>query len=116
MENFYSIVSARYEVLKDKMSIEVDSIEREIDLEIYYHKGHDYNLESMMRAMKQSFEYFSKNFSPYQYRQMRILEFPRYATFAQSFANTVPFSEGIGFVPRNRRRQRCGHCLLCHFP
>jgi aminopeptidase N len=26
------------------------------------------------------------------------LEFPRYATFAQSFANTVPFSEGIGFM------------------
>ena len=26
------------------------------------------------------------------------MEFPRYATFAQSFANTVPFSEGIGFM------------------
>lgn len=98
IENFYSIVSARYEVIKDKITIELDSIQKEIALEIYYHKGHDYNLESMMRAMKQSFEYFSKNFSPYQYRQMRILEFPRYALFAQSFANTVPFSEGIGFV------------------
>ena len=52
----------------------------------------------MMEAMKKSFEYFSDNFSPYQYRQMRILEFPRYASFAQSFANTVPFSEGIGFM------------------
>ena len=98
MENFYSVVSARYEAVRDKVTIEVDSIKKEIDLEIYYHKGHEYNLESMMRSMKHSFEYFSKNFSPYQYRQMRILEFPRYSTFAQSFANTVPFSEGIGFV------------------
>ena len=32
------------------------------------------------------------------YQQMRILEFPRYETFAQSFPNTVPFSEGIGFL------------------
>ncbi|AHG90273.1 hypothetical protein J421_2736 [Gemmatirosa kalamazoonensis] len=29
---------------------------------------------------------------------VRILEFPRYATFAQSFPNTIPFSEGIGFI------------------
>ena len=37
-------------------------------------------------------------YSPYQFRQMRILEFPDYETFAQSFANTVPFSESIGFI------------------
>ena len=29
---------------------------------------------------------------------MRIIEFPRYARFAQSFANTIPFSESIGFI------------------
>ncbi len=95
---FFNIVSARYEVVRDKTTIMADSVEKDINLEIYYHKGHEYNLESMMRGMKHSFAYFSENFSPYQYRQMRILEFPRYATFAQSFANTVPFSEGIGFM------------------
>ena len=36
----------------------------------------------------------------YQHRQLRILEFPRYASFAQSFPNTVPYSEDIGFVAR----------------
>ncbi len=98
MMPFFSIVSADYEVMKDKTSITVDSMEKEINLEIYYHQGHEYNLNSMMDAMKKSFDYFSSSFSPYQYRQMRILEFPRYASFAQSFANTVPFSEGIGFM------------------
>lgn len=92
MCNFYSIVSARYEVKKDKW--------KDVDLEIYYNKGHEYNLEKMMASMKSSFDYFSKNFSPYQYRQMRIMEFPRYSEFAQSFANTVPFSEGIGFIQK----------------
>ena len=29
---------------------------------------------------------------------MRIMEFPRYAEFAQSFPGTVPYSEAIGFV------------------
>jgi len=30
----------------------------------------------------------------------RILEFPCYRSFAQSFPNTVPFAEGIGFIER----------------
>lgn len=101
MMPFFNVVSARYETVRDKTVIALnDSVDRVIDLEIYYHKGHEYNLESMMKGMKHSFKYFSENFSPYQYRQMRILEFPRYANFAQSFANTVPFSEGIGFMVR----------------
>ncbi len=29
---------------------------------------------------------------------MRLLEFPRYANFAQSFPNTVPYSEGFGWI------------------
>ncbi len=99
MMPFFNIVSARYEVTKDLTSISMnDSSSKDIELGIYYHKGHEYNLESMMKGMKHSFKYFSENFSPYQYRQMRILEFPRYASFAQSFANTVPFSEAIGFM------------------
>ena len=31
-------------------------------------------------------------------RQCRIIEFPRYSSFAVSFPNTIPFSESIGFV------------------
>ncbi|MEO9965324.1 MAG: M1 family aminopeptidase [Reichenbachiella sp.] len=91
---FFSMISARYDVKKDVwVSAEGDSV----DLEIYYHQGHEYNLDRMMNAMKKSFDYFSRHYSPYQYSQMRIMEFPRYSNFAQSFANTVPFSEGIGF-------------------
>src|SRR5690606_470836 len=41
----------------------------------------------------------SENFSPYQHRQARIIEFPAtLRTFAQAFANTMPFSEAIGFI------------------
>ena len=90
MVNFYAVVSARYEVMRDKW--------KDVNLEIYYNKGHDKNLGRMMDGLKKSLEYYSKSFSPFQFRQMRIMEFPKYANFAQSFANTVPFSEGIGFV------------------
>jgi ABC-2 type transport system permease protein len=92
MCNFYSIISARYEVKRDKWN--------DVNLEIYYHAGHEYNLDKMMDGMKDALDYYTKNFGPYQFRQMRIMEFPRYASFAQSFANTVPYSEGIGFIAK----------------
>ncbi len=98
MINFYSIVSAKYEIKKDKWTTSQDSIAKPVDLEIYYHKAHNYNIERMMTSMKSSLDYYSKNFSAYQYEQLRIMEFPRYAEFAQSFPGTIPFSEAIGFV------------------
>ena len=89
--NFYAFNSARYEVKKEMWN--------GISLEIYYHKPHDYNLDRMMKGMKASLAYNAKNFSPYQHKQLRIIEFPRTAgTFAQAFANTIPFSEGFGFI------------------
>ncbi len=93
--NFYSILSAKYAVKKDVWKSKDG---KEVNLEIYYHPEHDYNLDRMIKGMKGALSYCSENFSPYQYRQMRILEFPRYAGFAQSFANTVPYSENIGFT------------------
>lgn len=88
--NFYSFLSARYTVKKE--------VYNNINLEIYYQKGHEYNLDRMFNGMKKALQYYTANFSPYQHKQVRILEFPRYATFAQSFPNTIPFSEGIGFI------------------
>ena len=98
MSNFYSIVSARYRTHKDYWIQESDSLTDSVSLEIYYHEGHEYNLDRMMKGMKSSFDYMNKNIGPYQYRQMRILEVPNYASRAQSFPNTVPFSEDLGFI------------------
>jgi ABC-type transport system involved in multi-copper enzyme maturation permease subunit len=87
---FWSYLSARYEVARDKW--------RDVSIEIYYDPQHRYNVQRMIDGVKASLEYFSANLSPYQHKQVRILEFPRYARFAQSFPNTIPFSESIGFI------------------
>jgi aminopeptidase N len=90
INHFFSIQSARYEVRRD--------VWQGVDLAVYFHPGHDYNVDRMLTAMKASLALFSAQFSPYQFRQARILEFPSYASFAQSFANTIPYSENIGFL------------------
>lgn len=91
MLNFFAYNSARYEVKKESWN--------GINIELYYHKGHEYNLDRMTEAVKKSLTYYSENFSQYQHKQARIIEFPRtFGTFAQSFANTIPFSEAVGFI------------------
>jgi ABC-type transport system involved in multi-copper enzyme maturation permease subunit len=88
--NFYSFLSAEWEVATDRWN--------DVDIAVYYHPGHEYNIERMISSVKKSLDYFSEHWGPYQHRQVRILEFPRYATFAQSFPNTIPYSEAIGFI------------------
>ncbi len=95
MDFFYNISSARYAVLKDKW---IGENGEEVNIEIFYHPTHTYNLDRYVSSIKASLDYFSENFSPYQYKQIRILEFPRYAGFAQSFPNTVPYTESFGWV------------------
>lgn len=95
---FFSFVSADYEVLEKKWQPAYDSTRKPVNLAIYHHNGHEYNLTRMMQGMQDALNYYSANFAPYQFNQMRIMEFPRYSSFAQSFANTVPFSESIGFI------------------
>ncbi len=92
--NFYAFQSARYAVKRDQWN--------GVAIELYYQPGHEYNLPAMIQATKDSLDYDSRNFGPYQYRQFRITEFPRYEVFAQSFPNTIPYSEAIGFIARVR--------------
>jgi len=88
--NFYSFISARYEVARKRWN--------GIDLEVYYIKEHAYNVPNMLNSLEKSLTYYTRNFGKYYHRQCRIIEFPRYSGFAQAFPGTMPYSEGIGFI------------------
>jgi ABC-2 type transport system permease protein len=94
--DFYAYLSGRYAVRKQIYS----GPNGPVNLEVYYDPAHQYNVAEMLEASRAGLDYFQAHFSPYQFTQYRIMEFPRYRTFAQSFPNTVPFSEGIGFITR----------------
>ena len=71
-----------------------------INVEVYYDAAHPYDVDKMIASAEAGLDYDQAAYSPYQFSQYRIIEFPRYREFAQSFPNTVPFSEGIGFIGR----------------
>ena len=90
--HFYAFQSARYEVYHGRW--------QDVTIDLYYHPRHQYNLERMLEGVKAGLAYNSARFGPYQHKLVRVVEFPRYARYAQSYPGTIPYSEGLGFVAR----------------
>ncbi|WP_449427377.1 ABC transporter permease/M1 family aminopeptidase [Rhodanobacter umsongensis] len=95
---FFSYLSARYAVKQVPW--------KGVDISVYYNPAHAWNVDRMIQGAKDALDYYDANYTPYQFRQLRILEFPNYASFAQSFANTIPFSESIGFIADLRDKSK----------
>lgn len=87
---FFSIQSAAYEI----KTRDADGVE----LQVYYDARHPYNVDRILTALEKSLGYYQANFGPYQFDHARVIEFPNYAQFAQAFAGTMPYSEGLGFL------------------
>ena len=87
---FFSIQSAKYKIARETY--------KGVEIAVYHDPAHPWNVDRMTKAAKASLDYYQANFSPYQFRQLRFQEFPDYASFAQAFANTMPWSEGLGFI------------------
>jgi ABC-type transport system involved in multi-copper enzyme maturation permease subunit len=90
--NFYSFQSARYEVRHDRW--------QDVAIDVYFHPGHDFNVDRIIKGAKAALAYNARRFSPYQHNELRVVEFPRYATYAQSFPGTIPFAESMGFIAK----------------
>jgi ABC-type transport system involved in multi-copper enzyme maturation permease subunit len=90
--NFYTFQSARYEVRHDRW--------QDVTIDVYTHPGHEFNVDRMIRGAKAALEYGSKQFGPYQHRELRIAEFPRYASYAQAAPGVIAFSESAGFIAK----------------
>ena len=93
--DFFAYVSARYNVKRDVFP----GVNGPINIEVYYDPHHPYDVDDMIASSKAGLAYYEKNYSPFEFKQFRILEFPRYRAFAQSFPNTVPYAES-GFIGR----------------
>jgi len=88
--SFYALLSGNYLVQSDRWN--------DVDLEIYYHPQHKFNVDRMMQGLKDGLEYYTKSFGPFPDSQIKIVEFPKYSTLAQSFPGMIAFSESVGFI------------------
>ena len=98
MLNFFAYLSARYAVKSEDVG--------GVKVSVYHDPAHAFNVDRMLESARDSLAYYDSHYTPYQFKQLRILEFPGYMAFAQSFANTIPFSESIGFIADLRDKSR----------
>ncbi len=94
---FFNVMSARYAVKKERLN--------DIELAIYYHPGHEWNVPQMMDALKASISYYVNHLGKYYHNEARIIEFPQFSSFAQAFPGTMPYSESIGFTSNYKDNQ-----------
>jgi len=99
LNNALVFLSGRYEVLRDS--------HRNIDIEIYYHKEHAYNIHRMVNGIKKSFDYCIENFGAYPYKSIKIVEVPSYGNISGT-ARSQPtvfttWNENGGFISNLER-------------
>ncbi len=97
--DFFSVQSARYTVATEAC--------KGVQISVYYDPQHPWNVARIENAIRAGLDYYQANFGPYQFHQVRVLEFPApQGDFAQSYANTIAWSEGIFFIADNRDPSR----------
>ncbi|HYC91878.1 MAG TPA: M1 family aminopeptidase [Thermoanaerobaculia bacterium] len=92
VRNAFAIFSARYAVHRETWNGVV--------IELFYHPTHTFNVERFARGVRASLDYYTKTFGPYPHRQIRIVEFPRYANLAQTYPGTIAQAETMGWLTK----------------
>ena len=92
ISNGYVIYSARYAVHR--------SAWKNVAIEIYHHPTHTANLERMLRSVRASLDYHSREYGPYPHRQLRLIEYPSSGSGLRltAFEGAVRYSEGYALV------------------
>lgn len=68
IRNDFAITSARYAVRTDNW--------HGVQIQVLYHPAHDTNVNTMIRSVRASLDYFTRNFGPYPYKELRLVEHP----------------------------------------
>lgn len=93
VQNRYAITSARYAIHKDEW--------QGVPIEVYYHHAHADNLQRMVKALKNSLDYCSRNFGQYPYPYLRVIEVNRHQGMPlHAIPGTIALTEDIAFVSK----------------
>lgn len=81
----YSFLSARYRVLENKWN--------DVAIRIYYYPDHAINTDRMLKSVKASMAYYTKQFGPYPYSHLTIVERAGNTGGASSEASMIDYGE-----------------------
>ncbi|HYO79568.1 MAG TPA: hypothetical protein VE010_24090, partial [Thermoanaerobaculia bacterium] len=95
VKNAYAVLSADYAVHRETWTPRAG---QPVGVEIFHHPKHTFNVPRFARSVRTSLDYLSTNFGPYPYKEIRIAEFPRYASLAHAYPGTISYAETFGWL------------------
>ena len=73
----------------------------DVAIQIFHHPGHTLNLDGMTRSIQASLDYFTKQFGPYPYRVIRLVEHPGHGNSLHAYPINVSFEEEFSLFNSN---------------
>lgn len=96
IDSTWTILSARYATATREW--------RGIPISIHYHPAHARNIELMFGGMEAGLDYCTRAFSPYQFKELRLVEYPYSGNIAATAQpGLIAYSETAGFIADTRR-------------
>jgi ABC-type transport system involved in multi-copper enzyme maturation permease subunit len=102
INNQYGVFSADYALQKEQWR----GAGQAVAIQIFHHPGHAANLSRMVASVRASLDYYSREFGPYPYSYLRLIESPGAGVGVQTEAATIEYREGFsllnpGIAPQN---------------
>lgn len=70
------------------------------DEAVYHHPAHGFNADTLLTALAAARQQYERDYGALPWRDLRMVEFPRLANFAISYATTIPCAESLVFLAR----------------
>ncbi len=100
--HFFNVVGGRWQVREGPHT------------KVFYDPRHAYNVGEMSLALESAYQYYSQWFLPYPWRELKLSEFANLAGYAQGFPTNITFSEGIGFLTRDKPGSNAAFLITAH--
>jgi hypothetical protein len=94
INNQYDVFSARYALHEERWT----GSGQGIAIQIFHHPGHDSNLGRMVASVRASLDYYTRQFGPYPYSYIRLIENPGAGVGVQTEAATIEYHEGFSLL------------------
>ncbi len=104
----WAFFSADYEVDEGRWN--------DVVIRIFHHPEHTGHLNRMMRSTQASLDYYSKQFGPYPYRHITLVEHPGApGTGAHADASMISYGEGWAhWIPKDEQRLDFPYAIVAH--
>ena len=104
INNEYGVFSADYAVHEEQWNPAAGAGQA-VAIQIFHHPGHTGTLGRMVASVRASLDHYTRQFGPYPYRYLRLIESPARGMGVQTEAATVEYGEGFSLLNRGNSPQ-----------